>query len=81
MAIAFFALNCFILLRRAHMLGVQLSMEARWRILARSFTGLPPYVIATAVAPVSQYATLAICAGIAFFYALPIASGVNEATA
>jgi len=81
MAIAFFALNCFILLRKGHMLRVELSMEARWRILARGFTGIPPYVIATAIAPVSQYATMAICAGIALFYALPIASGVNQTTA
>ena len=81
MAIAFFALNGFILLRRTHMLRVELSPEARRRILARGFTGVPPYAIATGVAVVSQYATLAICAGIAAFYALPIASGVNQTTA
>jgi hypothetical protein len=46
--------------------------------LARSFTGLPPYVIATAVAAASQYATFAICAAIAVFYALPIASGADQ---
>ena len=40
--------------------------------------GLPPYVIATAIAPVSQYATLAICAALAAFYALPIASGAEK---
>jgi uncharacterized membrane protein len=81
MAIAFFTLNSHILLRRTHMLRVELSEEARRRILARSFTGLPPYVLATAVAPVSQYATFAICAAIAVFYALPIASGATRATA
>ena len=78
MAIAFFALNCFILLRRAHMLRVDLPEEARRRILARTFTGLPPYAIAIAIAPVSQYATLIICAALAAFYALPIASGANQ---
>jgi uncharacterized membrane protein len=78
MAIAFFALNSHILLRRPHMLRAELSEEARRRILARSFTGLPPYVVATAIAPVSQYATFAICAAIAVFYALPIASGVQR---
>jgi uncharacterized membrane protein len=78
MSIAFFGLNSFILLRRAHMLRVDLPVETRRRILARSFTGLPPYVIATAIAPVSQYATFGICAGIAVFYALPIASGANQ---
>ena len=79
MSIAFLALNSHILLRRSHMLRSELSVEARRRILARSFTGLPPYVIATAMAPVSQYATFAICAAIAVFYALPIASGANQA--
>jgi uncharacterized membrane protein len=77
MSIAFFALNCFILLRKTHMLRVQLSAQERRRILGRGFTGIPPYVIATAVAPVSQYATFAICTGIAAFYALPIAAGIQ----
>ena len=79
MSIAFLALNSHILLRRAHMLRTELPEQARRRILARSFTGLPPYVVATAIAPVSPYATFAICAGIAAFYALPIASGANPA--
>jgi uncharacterized membrane protein len=78
MSIAFLVLNSHILLRRAHLLHTGLSEEARRRILARSFTGLPPYVVATAIAPVSQYATFAICAAIAVFYALPIASGVQR---
>ncbi len=79
MSIAFFTLNGFILLRKAHMLRIDLPQEARRRILARSFTGLPPYAIATAIAPVSQYATFVICGAIAVFYALPIASGANQA--
>ncbi len=78
MSIAFFALNAFILVRKAHMLRVHLPLEARRRILARGSTGLLPYALATAVAPLSQYATLAICAAIAAFYALPIASGANQ---
>jgi uncharacterized membrane protein len=78
MSVAFFGLNCFILVRKADMLRVQLSIEERRRILARGFTGIPPYVIATAVAPVSQYATFAICTGIGVFYALPIASGAIQ---
>jgi uncharacterized membrane protein len=78
MSIAFFTLNAFILLRKAHMLRVDLPLEARRRILVRGSTGLLPYALATAIAPVSQYATLAICAAIAGFYALPIASGANQ---
>jgi uncharacterized membrane protein len=81
MAITFFTLNAFILLRKTPMLRLELPIDVRRRILARGFTGIPPYVIATAVAPASQYATLGICAGIAAFYALPIASGADQATA
>jgi hypothetical protein len=33
--------------------------------------GLAPYAIATALAAVSAYATLAICGAVAIFYALP----------
>jgi uncharacterized membrane protein len=81
MSVTFFGLNAFILLRRTHMLRSDLSEATRRRILARGFTGVPPYIIATAVAPVSQYATLAISAGIGVFYALPISSGGTQATA
>jgi uncharacterized membrane protein len=74
MSLAFAALDGQILLRRPHLLRKQLSLEDRKRILARARTGLPPYVIATAIAFVSPYATLAICAALGAFYALPIAS-------
>ena len=74
MAVAFSTLNSQILLRRPHLLKMELSLERRRRILARSVSGLVPYVVATGLAPVSPYATLAICAGLAVFYAFPIAS-------
>jgi uncharacterized membrane protein len=77
MAVAFWVLNWHILMRKAHLLHTHLAEAERRRILARSFTGLPPYVIATGIAFASQYATLAICAAIAVFYALPVASGVT----
>ena len=75
MSIAFATLNAHILLRKAHMHRDQRSLAERRRILARSLTGLVPYAIATGLAAVSQYATLAICAAIAVYYALPIGSG------
>jgi uncharacterized membrane protein len=75
MAVAFAALNRHILLARAHMLSAELPLQERRRILARSVSGLAPYLIATLVALVSAYATLAICGALAVFYALPIASG------
>lgn len=74
MSLAFSAVNRQILLGRPHLLRVQLSLEQRRRILRRAVSGLVPYVIATGIAAVSAYATLAICAALAAFYALPIAS-------
>jgi uncharacterized membrane protein len=75
MSIAFSTLNTHILLRKAHMLHTQLPAHERRQILARSLTGLVPYTVATGLAAVSQYVTLAICFAIAFYYALPIGSG------
>ncbi|HEY5428855.1 MAG TPA: TMEM175 family protein [Solirubrobacteraceae bacterium] len=75
MSVAFATLNRHILLARAHMMSAELSLDERRRILARSITGLPPYLAATLLAAVSAYATLGICAAMAIFYALPIASG------
>ena len=74
MSLAFSVLNRQILIRRPHLLKVELSLQMRRQILARGVTGNVPYAVATAVAVVSPYATLAICAGLAVFYALPIAS-------
>jgi uncharacterized membrane protein len=74
MSLAFSAVNRQILFRRPHLMSVQLSLEQRRRILTRAVSGLLPYVIATAVAAVSAYATLVICAALGVFYALPIAS-------
>lgn len=74
MAFSFSALNRQILLRRPQLLKVPLSIEERRAILRRSISGLGPYVVATALAWVSPYATLGITAGLAVFYALPLAS-------
>lgn len=81
MSIAFVALNRHILFRKSHFLRAQLSVERRRYILSRGATGPVPYVLATALAAVSSYATLAICAAMAMFYALPIASGSGTGTA
>jgi TMEM175 potassium channel family protein len=81
MAVAFAMLNTQILLRRPHLLRVQLTGQQRRRILARSVTGLVPYVVATALAAVSPYITLAIMAALAVFYAMPIASGSGVSAA
>jgi uncharacterized membrane protein len=75
MSVAFAILNRHVMLRKAQMLTEELSLERRRQILGRALTGLIPYVLATALAFVSPYITLAICAGVATFYAHPIASG------
>jgi uncharacterized membrane protein len=81
MALAFSALNRLILFGRPQMLAVELSYERRRQILLRAVSGVIPYAIATAIAPVSPYATLIICGAVASFYALPIASGVETSSA
>jgi uncharacterized membrane protein len=78
MGVFFAALNIHILLAKHHRLARPLPIERRRQILSRSVAGVIPYAIATALAAVSSYATLAICAGLALFYALPIGSGGNE---
>jgi uncharacterized membrane protein len=74
MAIAFAALNRHILFRKEHLLSTELSQEIRRRILTRSVSGLAPYALATVLAVISAYLTLALTAALAVYYALPIAS-------
>jgi hypothetical protein len=74
MAVTFGALNRQILLRRSHMLVRELPLEEREGILRRSLRGIPYYAVATALALVSAYITLGMCAALAIYYALPIAS-------
>jgi uncharacterized membrane protein len=78
MGILFALLNAHILLAKHQLLAHPLSEERRRQILSRFTAGIIPYAIATALAAVSSYATLAICAAIALFYALPIGSGGND---
>ena len=75
MALFFTALNRPLLLVKPHRLREQLPIQRRRQILARSVSGVIPYAIATALAVVSSYLTLAICGALAVFYALPISSG------
>ena len=58
-----------------------LPADRRRQILRQSISGLVPCAIATALAAVSAYLTLAICGAIAAYYALPIASGGNTVAA
>ncbi len=74
MTIVFVALNRHILFAKSHLLTHELTYAQRRTILSRGLTGVVPYAIATALAAVSAYATLAICAAVAVFYALPRAT-------
>jgi uncharacterized membrane protein len=78
MAVAFSTLNRHILLRKPHMLSEELSEARRRAILLRSTIGVLPYLLAVALAPLSAYLTLAICAALAAFYAFPLASGTES---
>ncbi len=72
MSVAFSVLNWQVLIRRPHLLKQELDPSRRQTILRRGVSGLGPYVVALALAPVSPYATLAICGAVALFYALPV---------
>lgn len=78
MSLAFSLVNRQILLRRPQLMKEQLPLERRRTIYARATTGIVPYVIATALAPVSAYATLAITFAIAALYTLPFTSQLGE---
>jgi uncharacterized membrane protein len=71
MSIAFYAMQRHILRNRRHLLTEQLEEEQLRAIDRRNRFGLIPYAIAAALAPLSAYLTLAICAAIAAFYAIP----------
>jgi uncharacterized membrane protein len=75
MAILFSVLQRHILLARPYLLSVEMPRAQRRQILARGTAGLAPYALATALAPVSAYVTLIICAAVAAFYASPMARG------
>jgi hypothetical protein len=75
MSLIFSVMQRHILFAKTHLLVDGLDEQRRRTILRWGIAGLIPYLLATALAPVSAYVTLAICASVAIFYALPIASG------
>jgi uncharacterized membrane protein len=78
MSVIFSMMQRHILFGKPHRLVDGLDDQRRRTILRRGTAGVIPYAIATALAAVSAYATLVICAALAAFYALPIASGSDE---
>jgi uncharacterized membrane protein len=77
MGATFASLNAYLLAWHPHMLTGSLSPAHRRRLLKRGIGGITPYVLATALAPVSAVATLVICGAVAAFYALPVASSAD----
>jgi hypothetical protein len=55
-----------------------IEADRRRQILSRGIVGLIPYTVAVVVAAFSPYLSLIICAAVAVFYALPIASGGRQ---
>ncbi|HEY1854305.1 MAG TPA: TMEM175 family protein [Solirubrobacterales bacterium] len=74
MSLIFVGMNRHILLRRAHLLEQRLEEDVRRQTLTRGAIGVLPYLVATALAFVTPYLTLAICAGLGAYYAFPVAS-------
>jgi hypothetical protein len=74
MSLVFAGMNRHILFERVDFLEGALDERTRRLTMKRGVAGLVPYAIATAVAPLSPYLTLGICAGVAAFYASPAAS-------
>ena len=79
MGTLFALLNAHILLVKHPKLKRTLPPERRRRILLQSVAGVIPYVVATALAPISAYVTVAICGAVGVFYAFPIGSGGVDA--
>jgi hypothetical protein len=71
MGLAFFGVQLYCMLVRPNLLVDRMTAERSRAVLRRNATGLVPYAVATAGALVSPYLTLAICAVVAVYYALP----------
>lgn len=78
MGSVFVGANRQILFRRPQLLKEPLGEAAARRILHYAALGQIPYLVATLLAFVTPYITLAICAGCAIYYSLPIASRAGE---
>ncbi len=81
MSVLFSLLQRHILLAKSHLMAVPMSERDRRRLLIRATAGLLPYTLATALAPVSAYVTLIVCAAVALFYASPLASTIGTGRA
>ena len=79
MSAAFLVCQRYALFGHEEMVVEGLGREQRSLIFRRSSFGLLPYAAATLLALASPYLTLAICAAIALYYALPSSRGGRAA--
>jgi uncharacterized membrane protein len=77
MGLMFSLLNRHIFVVAPGLMRTEMAPSLRRRLLIRHASGVTPYVLATALAAVSPYLTLAITAAVAVFYALPWATPVG----
>jgi uncharacterized membrane protein len=78
MGAAFVGLNRHILLLRSALLKAPMAEAAARRTLHFAALGLLPYLLATALAFVSPYITIAIVGACAIYYSFPIASRAGD---
>jgi uncharacterized membrane protein len=78
MGAVFIGLNRHILFRRPQALKAPMSDAAARRTLHYAALGLVPYLLATLLAFVTPYLTVAICGACAIYYSLPIASRAGD---
>ncbi len=81
MSLAFAGMNRHILFRKTYRLKEPMDPQRRRMILGRGVVGLLPYLLATVLAVVSPYVTLALCAAVAVFYASPLAGAAEASSA
>lgn len=74
MSVSFALIHRHVLFARPELMREPPPAAERRRIFLRSTVGAAPYVVATALAPLSAYLTLGICGAVAVFYALPAAA-------
>ena len=71
MGLTFLAMQRQLMSVRTHLLEKHVTPEVRSAVLRRNARGVFPYLLATIGALLTPYLTLAICAAVAGFYALP----------
>jgi uncharacterized membrane protein len=78
MSIAFLTMQRHILIAKQNLLDEQLTPAMRTVVLRRNAIGLLPYLVATLAGIITPYITLAICAALGVFYALPTTTSDGE---